>query len=105
MKAGGTLPAVGRVPTGVAAVPLAVAADGAAPVSARTASISFALPVSIISAPAPTVTMTATGTPTAPACSARRRRRDADPALLGADQDPRRPAAWLTDPCQARKSS
>ena len=83
---------------------MAEAAGDAAPVSARTASMSLALPVSIISAPAPTVTMIATGTPIAAACNARRRR-DADAARRGTDQGLRPAAASLTDPCQARNSS
>ncbi len=102
-KAGGTTPAVGRAPAGAPEVPVAAAVGDAVPVSARTASMSLALPVSIISAPAPTVTMIATGTPIAAACNARRRR--APVGLLGTDQDLRAAAASLTDPCQARKSS
>ena len=79
------------------------AAGDTTPVFDRGASISLALPVSIISAPAPTVTMTAAGTPIVATCKARRRRdevpgRDAGHGLRGA-------AASLTDPCQARNSS
>ena len=100
-KAGGAPFSDGRM--------LALAAGAAgdagvtAPVFDRGASISLALPVSIISAPAPTVTMTAAGTPIVATCKARRRRdevpgRDAGHGRRGA-------AASLTDPCQARNSS
>ena len=53
----------------------------------RLASISFVLPVSIISAPAPTVTRTAAGTPTRTTCHARRR----PAAVIRGPARPRRP--------------
>ncbi len=88
---------------------------------ARSASMSFARPVSIISAPAPTVTMTAAGTPIFATCRPRPRRpvlrpqrrrprgcqsrcRQPRPAG-GGDLGARRPTASSTDPCHARKSS
>src|ERR1700761_1493451 len=66
------------------------------PVLARSASMSLARPVSIISAPAPTVTMTAAGTPILATCHPRLRRAAAPAGRRGV-QGVRWSVASLTD--------